>query len=141
MHVRATVMAFGAAAGLMLVAASAGAQDYYGDPSEEVIVTPPHYVPPRSFIRAPIIDVSMSRAVRFDDLDLRADWGARALRGRVIFAATTLCGQLNTMYPVSYDGTGGQWPRDHNCFHNAVAHAMVKADAAISAARGYDYRP
>ena len=117
----------------------------YGQPApgspEEVIVTPPPYVTHRSAIGAPIIDVSMSRPVRIDDLDLRTGWGVRELRSRISFTATTLCQQLNAMYPVTYDGGSDQWPRNHDCYRDAFARGMAQADGAIRAARGYDYRP
>lgn len=140
MRVRTTAIAMGAAIGLVLVAASAGAQQYYTAPPEEVIVTAPPHAHERSAIGAPIIDASMSQTVRIDDLDLRTNWGVRRLRDRVGFAATTLCSRLNTMYPVTYDGGSDQWPRDHDCYRDAFNRAMVQADAAISTARGYDYR-
>ena len=136
MHVRATAMALGTAMGLALVAISAGAQDYDSSAPEEVIVTPPPHAPTRSIIGAPIIEVSMSQPVHFGDLDLRTSDGVHELRNRVSFAATTLCRRLSAMYPVSYDGTGDEWPRDSNCYRDAVARAMVQADAAVRAARG-----
>src|SRR5690348_15117927 len=56
------------------------APGYYGPPPEEVIIEAPRYhAPQRSTIGAPIEDVAMSRTIRFDDLDLRTPWGARAL--------------------------------------------------------------
>ena len=144
MWVRAKAMATGTALGLMLVASSAGAQDAegsaalgsYGGPPEQVIVTPPPHVIRRSFIGAPIIDVSLSKAVRTDDLDLRTGDGARVLRSRVLFTATTLCRRINALYPVTYDGASDQWPRDHNCYRNAVNNGLAQADGAIRAARG-----
>ena len=100
---RAKALALGGALGLVLAASSAGAQQYgapagpgyynYGPP-EEVIVTPPPYARQRSAIGAPIIDASISRPVRYDDLDLRSGWGVRELRDRVSFTARTLCSQL-----------------------------------------------
>ena len=136
MQVRATAMALGTAMGLVLVAISAGAQDYNSSAPEEVIVTPPPHAPTRSIIGAPIIEVSMSQPVHFGDLDLRTSDGVHELRNRVSFAAATLCRRLSAMYPVSYDGTGDEWPRDSNCHRDAVARAMVQADAAVRAARG-----
>ncbi|HTW36631.1 MAG TPA: UrcA family protein [Rhizomicrobium sp.] len=148
MWVRAKAMALGGALGLVLAASSAGAQDYgpppapgYYGPPEEVIVTPPPYARQRSAIGAPIIDASLSRQVRIDDLDLRTGWGVRALRSRVSFTASTLCQQLNAMYPVTYDGGSDQWPRNHECYRDAFERGMAQADRAIRAARGYDYRP
>ena len=131
-------------AGVALSASAAFAQDgapyngppapYYGPPPEEVIVTSPRHGPMRSEIGAPIIEASLSRPVRIDDLDLRSDWGVHRLRDRISFAATSLCRQLNAMYPVSYDGAS-----DSNCYRDAYDGAMTQADAAISQARGGYY--
>jgi UrcA family protein len=138
MRIRAKAMALGGALGLALIASSsAGAQEYgqpapgYYGPPEEVIVTPPPYVRQRSAIGAPIIDASLSRPVRMDDLDLRTDWGARELRSRISYTARTLCRQLDTMYPVSYDGGTSQ-----DCYRDAFAGGMEQAHGAIRAARG-----
>lgn len=144
MQSRIRAVAIGGALGLFLVASSsAGAQEYgpyqpgyYPAPPEEVIVRPPTYARQHSAIGAPIIDVSMSRPVRMDDLDLRTDWGARALRDRVSFTARTLCSQLNAMYPVTYDGGSDQWPINHECYRDAFDGGMAQADQAIRAARG-----
>jgi len=142
MWVRAKAMALGGALGLALIASSsAGAQEYgsgpgYYGPPEEVIVRPPPYARQRSAIGAPIIDASLSRPVRFDDLDLRTPWGVRELRSRISFTATTLCQQLNTMYPVTYDGGSDMWPRNHDCYRDAFARGMDQARGAIRAARG-----
>ena len=144
MRNRAHAMVIGGALGLLLVASSsAGAQEYgpyrpgyYQAPPEEVIVRPPHYTRERSDIGAPIIEASVSRGVRYDDLDLRTGWGARELRDRISFAAATACSQLNVMYPVTYDGGSDQWPRNHDCYRDAFARGMADADQAIGAARG-----
>lgn len=145
MWVRAKAMALGGALGLTLIASSsAGAQEYgpgpgYYGPPEEVIVTPPPYARQRSAIGAPIIDASLSRQVRFDDLDLRTPWGARELRDRVSFTARTLCNQLNEMYPVSYDGGTDEWPTNHECYRDAFERGMEQAHNAIVNARGGEY--
>lgn len=137
MRIRAKAMALGGALGLALIASAAGAQEYgssapgnYGPP-EEVIITPPPYVHQRSAIGAPIIDASLSRPVRVDDLDLRTGWGARELRNRISFTARTLCRQLDAMYPASYDGGTSQ-----DCYRDAFASGMEQAHGAIRAARG-----
>ena len=146
MWVRAKAMALGGAVGLMLVASSASAQEYgppapgYYGPPEQVIVTPPPYVTHRSAIGAPIVDASLSRPVRFDDLDLRTGWGARELRSRVSYTARTLCRQLNVMYPVTYDGGSDQWAAtNHDCYRDAFERGMEQADGAIRTARGGEY--
>jgi UrcA family protein len=130
----------GTAIGLLLIASSAGAQDYppppdapyYGTPNEEVIVRAPPYVQHRSAIGAPIEDVAVSREVVIGDLDLRTGWGVHELRSRISFTATTLCNRLNAMYPVSADNSS-----DRDCYRNAMRDAMAQAHDAIRAARGY----
>jgi UrcA family protein len=124
------------AAGLAFVATSAGAQDEAGGSPDVVIVTPPPpQVPERGAIGAPTALVSLSQPVRTDDLDLRTDEGARDLRSRVSFAARTLCNRLSTLYPASFNGVGTGWPRQPDCFREALDSAMPGAEAAIDAAR------
>ncbi len=113
---------------------AASAQDYdqdshYRSGTEEVIVTAPRYHGQRSEIGAPIEDVSMSRDVRFDDLDLRTPYGAHVLRERVRFTAQTLCRRLDQLHPIS---TADSPP----CLRTALDDAMAQADEAIREARG-----
>jgi UrcA family protein len=104
---------------------------YYGPPPEEVIIEAPRYrAPQRSTIGAPIEDVAMSRTIRFDDLDLRTPWGARALRNRIAYTARTLCNRMDFIYPIS---TSDSPP----CYRTAFEDGMAQADAAIAQARGY----
>jgi UrcA family protein len=129
-------------AGLALIAQTAGAQDdgtnTPGTPPENVIVKAPPVG--RSYIQAPIRNVTVSRTIRTDDLDLRTEEGARTLRSRVFFTADSLCHWLNAMYPVNAeDWTGGIWPRDSQCYRNAVQGGMKQAVNAVSAARGGSY--
>ncbi len=89
---------FGAASLAMLAAVPAHAQDKPGTTSyvedrsgipERVVVT---MLPnKRSVIGAPIELRSISRAVRFDDLDLTTHAGRRELRMRVRETARNLC--------------------------------------------------
>jgi UrcA family protein len=126
-----------------LLAASAlpaAAQDYRYEqtsydngPGEVVEVIVPRHRAERSVIGAPIEDVALSSAVRFDDLDLTTSWGAHALRERVRETARTLCRKLDVRYPISVSG-------DPPCYDEALRDAMAQADAAIGAARGYDGR-
>ena len=125
------------AAGLVLAASAAGAQDYddqgssYQNSSgEQVEVTAPRYHAERGENGAPIRDVSMSREVRYDDLDLRTGHGARELKSRISFTARSLCERLEVAYPVA---TSDSPP----CFETALKHAMYQANAAIRDARGY----
>jgi len=130
--------------GCALFATAASAEDYgrtyyrdtgyYGAP-EEVEVIAPRYYAPRSAIGAPIENVSLSREVRFDDLDLETRAGARILRDRVRTQAHMLCRQLDTMYPASAENDS-LW----RCEQRAAGDAMAQADAAIGHARGLAYR-
>jgi len=119
-----TILATGAIA--LTLATSASAQDYAG-PTEDVIVRAPHYGPQRSDIGAPIQNVSLSREVRFDDLDLRTVWGARALRSRLRQTALNLCRQLDNQYVTLDD--------NRSCYRAAYEDAMMQAEAAIRSTR------
>jgi UrcA family protein len=136
------------ALGLALAASSANAQQYdqYGNPApnygpppgygpsygppEEITVYGPRRHEERGDLGAPIEDVALQRAVRFDDLDLRTDWGARELRNRIEYTARVMCQRLDTMYPIKADDSPP-------CYRTAVDQAMYQADAAIGQARGY----
>lgn len=125
------------ALGLSLIPLPSSAQpygSYYGPPrgGEEVIIQAPRYHgPARSAIGAPIEDVSLSRPVRFDDLDLRTSWGAHALHNRISYTARTLCRRLDFEYPISTSDSP-------DCYRTAMAYAMEQADDAIARARGYN---
>jgi len=94
-------------------------------PTEEVIVrAPPYYGQQRSEIGAPIEDVSLSREVRFDDLDLGTVWGQDALRDRIRRTAMSLCQDLENRYPVTADGSPP-------CYRTAYDDAMDQAESAI----------
>jgi UrcA family protein len=139
-HLRRGVLLAASAAAVMLAAPSVSAQDYYDETAydrtpvtEEVIVQAPEYYRHQqrdSATGAPIVDVAMSREVRFDDLDLRSGWGARALRTRVSATARRLCDRLNVRFPA----TTADSP---DCFRTAYYDAMAQADEAIARARGY----
>ena len=126
------------ALGVSLIPLPSAAQTYddgYNGPPrgrEEVIIQAPRYHgPSRSTIGAPIQTEGMSEPVRYDDLDLRTDWGARALHERIRYTAQRLCRELDRRYPVTVSG-------GPDCYHMAVADAMDQADAAIDRARGQD---
>jgi len=110
----------------LILATSALAQSYAG-PTEDVIVRAPHYGPQRSDIGAPIQNVSLSREVRFDDLDLRTVWGARALRSRIRETALNLCRQLDNQYVTLGD--------NRSCYRTTYEDAMMHADDAIRTTR------
>jgi UrcA family protein len=132
-----------AALGALALASPATAQDYgraavpdyQGGPTEEVVVTAPRYRPreEHSAIGAPIVNVSLSGEVRYDDLDLRTSWGARELRARIRFAAQDLCKRIDLRYPIAADGSPP-------CYRLAYDRAMDQADAVIDRARDYAYR-
>jgi len=133
------VLLAASAAGLALAASSALAQDNdrYGDgsyrnaPQEEVEVIAPPYHARSSVTGAPIVNTALSQAVRYDDLDLRTDWGARALRDRIRATARDLCGRLDRLYPISTDDSPP-------CYRTALENAMYQADVAIGDARNGD---
>lgn len=118
------------ALGVALAATSASAQSYgpVAAPSgthEVVTVTAPRsHERQRSTIGAPIVNVSLSREVRFDDLDLRTSGGAHALRARVRDTARALCRQLDQQYLVTEDDT-------RSCITTAENDALAQADSAI----------
>jgi len=100
--------------------------DYTNGGPERVEVIAPRGE--RSEIGAPIEYRSISREVRFDDLDLTTGRGAHILRARVRETARALCERLNVRYPVA---TSDSPP----CYSTAVADAMDQADEAIAQAR------
>lgn len=91
----------------------------------------------RSAIGAPIENLSLTREVRYDDLDLRTHWGAHELRERIVYAANEACRALDRRYPeMNYPKTEDSPP----CVRTAIDRAMDQADAAISDARRYASR-
>jgi UrcA family protein len=132
-----------AALGALALASPATAQDYgrdagpdyQGGPTEEVVVTAPRYRPreERSAIGAPIVNVSLSGEVSYDDLDLRTSWGVRELRARIRYVARDLCRRMDLRFPIAADGSPP-------CYRLAYDRAMDQADAAIDRARDYAYR-
>ena len=117
---------FGASAcAASLTATPVLAQDNpFGDDSERIIVTAPREPLARSRLGGPIVDVSLSRNVRVDDLDLNTSDGMDRLRSRVSFTASTLCRRLDMFYPVAADGSPP-------CFRRAVDLAMASVGATF----------
>ncbi|HKD21794.1 MAG TPA: UrcA family protein [Rhizomicrobium sp.] len=129
---------------MLAVGSRAGAQDYgpppagYANgppngPNEQVIVQAPYaptYRVDHPHLNVPIENVSLSLPVHYGDLDLRTREGAHALRMRIRQAVGTVCGQLIDMYPVGVES-------DAQCFRDALATSMARADAAIQNARSY----
>ena len=105
--------------------AAVGASNAAG---EEVHVTSQHEPGVRDEFRSMLKTVSLSQAVRYDDLNLATRQGAHRLRVRVRRTAHELCRELKYRYPITVDMT----PR---CYSRAVDHAMDQADAAIDNAR------
>jgi UrcA family protein len=129
------------AAGMLFLAAPALAQDYGPPPQDAYASGPPEEVivqAPRLRFRAerngprsldlPPEKLSLSTAVRYDDLDLASWQGARELRFRVHAAAHHVCGQLADAFPVyQLNGT--------RCYRDALQNGLVRADEAIATAR------
>jgi UrcA family protein len=114
---------------LAFVATAASAQDY-GRSDEEVDVYAPHYSAEPGHLNGTLGKVSLSRPVRYDDLDLRTRDGAHELRMRVRDEARDICERLADIYPV-YEANGT------SCYKTAEQDALIKANAAISDARDY----
>jgi len=135
---RRSTLAAATALVLALTASAVCAQPYgaYGGSPDDVQAGTSEHVeiygrrppPERSAIGAPIEEVSLSRAVPYDDLDLRTDWGVRELHERIRATAHRLCRRLDFLYPIS---TSDSPP----CYRTAVEDAMYQADRAIWRAR------
>ena len=141
---RKAFMLFAASSALALVfsASPVFAQNYgYDDDNgyvvpapgtEEVIVTAPRYhEPQRGHLGGDIVDVSYSRTVRADDLDLNTRWGRHELFDRVRVTAQTLCNRLDRFYPVGVEDSSYSGGNDSRaCVHDAVARAMDSVEVA-----------
>lgn len=115
---------FGATACAALVPSPVLAQvdNVFSNPdSEQVVVSAPRPGRASGTIGGQIVDVSLSRTVRYDDLDLRTVDGMDRLRSRVNTTARVLCDRLDTLFPISTDDSP-------DCFRSAV-------DLAVSTAR------
>jgi UrcA family protein len=104
-----------------------GEPAYYQGP-EQVQVTVPRPRPQRGEFGAPIRDVALTRNVRYDDLDLTTNRGARQLKERIDYTARALCQRLDAMYPVAVSDSPP-------CYRTAMRDAMFQANAAIDDAR------
>lgn len=105
----------------------------YQSPDENVQVLTPRYKNGMGKLGVPNVRVFLSRAVRFDDLDLRTPRGAHLLRNRVKLTARLLCRELDQRWPVTADNGGDQI----SCYHDAAENALYRAHRAIAEARGY----
>jgi UrcA family protein len=126
-----------AASALLLLGASASAQEYgrgyeetaYNLPDENVEVTVPRYAPQRSPLGAPYRLISMSKGVYIGDLDLRSRHDVRVMRDRISYTARSMCRRLDALYPVTAPGSPG-------CYTTAMNDALYQANIAIAQQRG-----
>jgi len=98
-------------------------------PPESVIVTAPRYdVGGSGRVNTIPEKVSLSKVVRYDDLDLRSSRDATILYGRVREAVRDVCWQLKGAFPLrQLPGT--------SCYKTALQNGLIRADAAIRDAR------
>ena len=127
-----------AAAGLLLGAGPAAAQDYggygpsaYSGPPEDVIVVAPRerFREQGGSLDLPPAKVSLSTRVRYDDLDLLSWDGEQTLRARVREAARHVCRHLAEAYPFQRLSTSP------SCYRETVENGLLRADQAINSAR------
>ncbi len=104
---------------------------YSSSDTESVTVYAPHFHVDRSSPLGAPDRVSLSRAVPYNDLDLRSPQDAHELRVRVATAAREICDQLQ-------DATQTQEARDTSCYRTARENAMVRVRALVSDARNND---
>jgi UrcA family protein len=76
---------------------------------------------------SPILDISVSYGIKFDDLDLASHYGPIQLEKRVHDAAMDACKEITRQYP---DST----PSDVICAKAAADKAMIKVHALVAAA-------
>jgi UrcA family protein len=119
--------------------AAASAQEYdrygnqaaYNAPPDEITVYAPRHRPERSAIGAPIEDVAVSQAVRYDDLDLTTDRGIHRLHERIAATARDLCRKLDMTHPIAVSDSPP-------CYRTAMDRASPQAMAAIDRANAQD---
>ena len=127
------------AIGLAFASSSAHAQNYgpppgyqggqyHGAPNEDAYVTAPRFRAEQTPLNAPPGKVSLSTAIRYDDIDLRTRQGAHELRLRVRDAARDMCARLYDAYPFQ-QATGT------SCYKTALQDALLHANEAIGDAR------
>jgi UrcA family protein len=119
---------FLAVAGTLAASGSALAQSspYSNGPPESVTVEAPRLHADTRRLNGPLERASLSMAVRYDDLNLLTNRGARILRWRIWRTANEVCDRLADVYPVH------QLATDKPCARTAYDDAMVKAYGAIS---------
>lgn len=105
------------------------------EPGEHVTVFAP-YVLQKSLsgsARAPVMTVTISRNVSYQDLDLTTDQGVAALEGRVRQAAQDICHELDRRYPAT---VYTPMPNSKNCVTDAASSGLMQVKAVAAAARG-----
>ena len=117
-------------AAVALIAPAASAQEYahsQGGP-EAVIVIAPSLDTESRRLNGPLEKISLSGAVRYDDLNLATRQGARELRWRVRAEARDVCERLSEAYPVHpAPGT--------SCYKEAADNGLVRAVEAVETVR------
>lgn len=118
------ILTAGALVGLVMVSNLATAQEI-----EVVTVTAHsqmHKVVGRSASGIPIVEASLSYAVRIADLDLSKASGVTELDNRIEILAKEACKSLDNLYPIS--------PKDPRCVANAINSAADQRKQVIAAA-------
>jgi UrcA family protein len=92
------------------------------------VIRAPRFHGDSTKVNGPLQRVSLSTAVRYDDLDLRSRRGAWELRMRVRDAAQDMCLRLSQAYP--YEQANGT-----SCYKTALQDALLHANEAIDDAR------
>jgi len=115
--------------GLLLASAPARAQQV-----GEITVIAPHAVRQQAG-KTPsgvaLEVVSLSRHVRYGDLNLKTASGRATFGARIADTAQQACSQLDTLYPASMSLPD---PADYDCIKSAVNHSMAQAKIVIAAA-------
>lgn len=126
------------AIGVVLAASAAHSQDvdrdravtYNNSATETIEVYGPRLRVDRAPMNGPVSKISLSRNVRYDDLNLRTARGARELRVRIRNTAQDVCSLLADAYPVPQaSGT--------SCYRTTLQDGLLWADEAIRDARSY----
>ena len=81
----------------------------------------------RSELGAPVVFVEVAHRVRYSDLDLAIPSNAKVLKTRVRDAARGACADLNTLYPLTTNGS-------NDCSQKTEERAMPQVLSAIAAA-------
>jgi UrcA family protein len=106
---------------------TAAYNDYSSRAADETVIVHPYYdsVEKRQLLgrvdgEINPVELSISRPVRFSDLNLSQEADYRELRDRIHDTATDLCAELDTRVPE----LRGDRDADHECVRNATRNAM-----------------